>query len=576
MNHLGVTTDPLTDDQRKRLPVDSSAPPTRTTAEAVELARLIAPFAQAAAPDGPTTDHDAAPDPELAGEDLFALVSFAMLLAPPVPEPLTPLTRRGAAVFDTLGCDGCHTPRVRSPYGPLPLYSDLLLHAMGPELADGLVMKEAQGDEFRTQPLWGVGVGGPYLHDGRAATLAEAIMLHGGEAAPHAARFRAAPEADRLALVAFLEGLGGRDQASPGLIAPDAPPPLAGELGGPRLGLAEHERERFDEGRAIFDRELGRARGVGAPRFNGDSCRACHFEPVVGGAGPRDVSVIRHGIITADGRFVPPAVGTILHRQTNLPGNANRPQPEANVFELRQTPHLFGAGLVDRIPDEAILAHADPDDTRTPDGISGRPSWTDGGRLGRFGWKAQVPSLDEFTRDAVSAELGMTLPFVAGLTFGRIEDNDGVPDPELTLDEAALLTDFMRLLAPPPRRPAADPEAAAAGEPLFTSTGCAACHVPSLPGEGGAPVPLYSDLLLHAILPPGARGIEDASAHMNELRTPPLWGLSQTPPYLHDGAADSIDEAIRAHDGEGRPARDRFVALPAADQARLLVFLETL
>jgi CxxC motif-containing protein (DUF1111 family) len=284
---------------------------------------------------------------------------------------------------------------------------------------------------------------------------------------------------------------------------------------------------------------------------------------------------MRHGILNGLGQFIPPAVGTILHRGTTVAGSVNAPQENANVFELRQTPHLFGLGLIESISDATILANEDPDDSKHPDGITGRASWTDGARLGRFGWKAQVPTLSEFVRDAAGAELGMTLPPDPGHTFGVLQDNDEVPDPELSLAQAELLTRYLQRLAPPPRQPQLDPVAAARGEQLFASVGCALCHIPSLAGADG-PVPLYSDLLLHEVLAPMAPGIEDASANMREFRTAPLWGLSRTAPYLHDGRADTLDEALRLHDGEAGASRDQYLALSAADRQALLAFLETL
>ena len=131
-------------------------------------------------------------------QDLFDLVSFAMLTAAPRPERLDDQRRRGLAAFDAVGCGGCHAPRLEGPRGPLPVYSDLLLHDMGPELADGIVMSEATGSEFRTQPLWGLAAVGPYLHDGRADTIEGAIRLHGGEAADSARRFAALSEDERV------------------------------------------------------------------------------------------------------------------------------------------------------------------------------------------------------------------------------------------------------------------------------------------------------------------------------------------------------------------------------------------
>lgn len=572
-NHLGITSDPLSDAQRAELPVDSSA--TAAQGARLWLVRALEGHAQAAAPDGPLTDDDEAPDPELSTEELFDLVSFAMLLGAPELEPLTDHTERGRDAFDAVGCAACHTPRLEGPRGPLPVYSDLLLHDMGPKLADGLVAKDATGSEFRTQPLWGLRPVGPYLHDGRASTVHDAIRAHGGEGERARRNYERLQPEDQEALVAFLHSLGGAAQYSPGLLPPDTPLAPVGTYGGPARALSDDERDRFVAGRALFDREFGFSEGAGGPRLNGDSCRACHFEPVLGGAGPRGVNVTRHGILDADGAFTPPAVGTILHRSTAVPHSANRAQPEANVFEHRQTPHLFGLGLIEGIDEAEILARADADDTSPPDGISGRPSFTDGARLGRFGWKAQVPTIDEFVRDAFAAELGMTLPYEEGQTFGRLQDNDAVPDPELDLEQAHLLGDYLRLLGPPPRAAAVDPGAEAAGALLFETVGCALCHVPELAGADG-PVPLYSDLLLHEILAPGAPGIEDASAATTEFRTAPLWGLATTAPYLHSGEADTIEEAIELHDGEGSGARDAFEALTPADRDALLAFLATL
>jgi len=565
-NHLGVSTDPLTDTQKAALPVPSALVTAATTPAGGAIPDWAHGLAQVAAPDGPLTDDDGVPDPELSTDDLFDLVSWAMLLAAPELEELTDQGKRGRDRFDEAGCGDCHTPRLRGPRGPLPVYSDLLLHDMGPELDDGHPFGEATSSEFRTMPLWGLAAAGPYLHDGRATTIGEAILLHGGEAEASRARFTSFDGAQRDDLVEFLLSLGGRSQATGGLLVPDQPLAPVGSYGGPREGLSDASLARFAEGRALFDFEFGLSDGVGGPRFNGDSCRACHFEPVLGGAGPRGVNVMRHGILNDDGAFVPPAVGSILHRVTALPGHLNRPQADVTHFEARQTPHLFGLGLIEDLDEAVILAGADPEDA-DGDGISGRVSYVDGGRVGRFGWKAQVPSVAEFVRDAVTAELGMTLPLQEGLTFGRVQDNDGIADPELSVADAELLTFYLQALGPPPRQ-AGD---TSAGEAVFEQLGCADCHTPSLGG-----VPLYSDLLLHSILPPGAPGIEDAGAAMDELRSPPLWGLATSAPYLHDGRADTVEQAIAGHFGEGEASKAAYQSLDDEARAALRAFLESL
>ncbi len=325
-NHLGVTTTPLTDEQRSQLPVDSSTQAIQKAVMkvAVRPEDKLGPHEQAAAPDSPTTDADAAGDPELTQDDLFDLVSFSMLLAAPQFDEPTEQTLHGNELFHDVNCSACHTPRLEGPRGPIPAYSDLLLHDMGPELADGIVMKDASGSEFRTQPLWGIAGSAAYLHDGRARTLEDAILAHGGEAEQSRDAFDALSRADKDDLIAFLESLGGRSQATPGLLPPDAPLPAVGEYGGPFRELTADETTRFIAGRALFDREFSESEGTGAmtgldgkPRFNGDSCRACHFDPVIGGTGPISLNVMRHGVIDDAGTFsAPPTTpNTILHKQ---------------------------------------------------------------------------------------------------------------------------------------------------------------------------------------------------------------------------------------------------------------------
>ena len=246
----------------------------------------------------------------------------------------------------------------------------------------------------------------------------------------------------------------------------------------------------------------------------------------------------------------------------------------ANFFEMRQTPHVFGAGLIDAISEATITANADPADGDA-DGISGRAHGLADGRVGRFGWKADVPSVAEFVRDAMAAEIGLTLPAQPGLSFGITTDLDGVADPELPLKDVEDITFFMSTLAGPPQQTPADPALVAQGGAVFSTIGCAKCHIPSLPSSLGD-VPLFSDLLLHDILPAGSPGIESGSATQTEFRTAPLWGLSRTPPYFHDGSADSVDLAIRKHDGEALTVRQTYEALSDADRTALLAFLDTL
>jgi CxxC motif-containing protein (DUF1111 family) len=565
-NHLGVTSDPLSEAQKAALPVPSAA------LQESAGAGLGFGFRQAAAPEEPLTDDDDVPDPELSPDELFDLVSFAMLLAAPEPEDLSDneLGLRGRELFTTIGCAACHVPALEGPRGLIPLYSDLLLHDMGDELGDGIAQGLATSNEFRTQPLWGVVAVGPYLHDGRADTLDEAIRWHGGEGSRARDEYEGLTADDRGAVLEFLASLGGRDQLTDGLLPLDAPIPGAGEPGSPlpEILASPELLAEFAAGRALFDRNIELDAGLG-PLFNGDGCRACHFEPVIGGSSPVDLDVMRHGTIDEFGQFFAPSYGTILHKLA-IPGVARREHTsEHNVFETRQTPALFGLGLIDAIDDDDILALADPDDL-DGDGIRGVAHILPDGRLGRFGWKAQVPSVREFSRDALSAEVGLTVPVEPGFSFGDLVDDDGVPDPEVDSAHIDTLTFYMAGLAP--IEPAADvPE----GLAVFEDIGCDRCHTVELPSSLG-PVRAYSDFLLHVVASDDALGIVDGAAEMLMFRTPPLWGLRFGAPYMHDGSAPTVEAAILAHAGEADAIRLAYESLDAAGREALLRFLESL
>lgn len=457
-------------------------------------------------------DDDAVADPELPASDVLDLLAFTAYLAAPQPMPATATTRAGEALFLEVGCGGCHVPTLNGPRGPLPAYTDLLLHDLGPLMADGVAVGEATGSEFRTAPLWGLVGAGPYLHDGRADTLDEAVLWHGGEAEASVRRYRALAMSQRTTLLAFLESRGGLQKEPP----------------------------------SAFERTFDLRSGMG-PRFNADSCGACHFQPVMGGAGTADVDVLRQGILSSTGEFRPPPSGsTMLHRHS-VDGVRNLPSPETNLIERRQTPSLLGIRLIESIPDAAIAQHADPDD-RDGDGIRGRVRVLRDGRIGRFGWKANLATVEDFAVDALENELGL----------GQ----------EMAGEQVKLeLIRFMNEL-PAPKAGPETPQ-------VFRTLGCASCHVPALPGGGGELVPLFSDLLLHEVAGPQARLVVDEVAG-RAFRTPPLWGVSTTPPYWHDGRAETLEAAIEAHDGEAARSRDAFRAAASSKRAALLAFLRSL
>ena len=527
--------------------------------------------AQVSAPGQPTSDSDGVADPELSDDDQLALLVFSTWLAPPEPvaaDQRTAQQQTGAELFADLACDACHTPALQSTLGLLPAYSDLLLHDMGEARGDGLGVGLATGTEFRTQPLWGATLHEPFLHDGAADTLAQAILMHGGEGQPSADGFEALGSADQEALIAFLESLGG--SASEYHFTDVEPPPAEGEPGGPVAGLDDDEHALWAWGRQVFDRNDTVDNGLGA-HFNADACRACHQDPVLGGAGGIDTSVLRFGAWSEDGESYDDLGMAALPRVV-LPGEDPVRLPDATTdVELRQPPTVLGLGLVDGIADEAILALEDPDDL-DGDGVSGRARILSDGRLGKYGWKAQIPTVLDFVADAGLNEIGVTIdPELSDFTVA--DDGDEILDPEMPTDEVEAVAFFLLHTSPPARKEAADAAQAEAGEALFEDVGCAECHTPSLDG-----VALYSDLLLHDVVPAGTPLVDqEAGLLPSEFRTPPLWGLSDTRPYLHNGRAETPEEAILlGHDGEAAGSRLSYEALSDGDQAALRAFLDTL
>jgi CxxC motif-containing protein (DUF1111 family) len=327
-------------------------------------------------------------------------------------------------------------------------------------------------------------------------------------------------------------------------------------------------------GEELFRTEFTPKQGLG-PLFNQRACSVCHAMPEPGGVGRNGLETeLRVGRLTdagfdpMEGRGGPVApahsiseLGVACDRTPVIPAGAN-------VTSVRNTPSLFGSGLIDAIPDEVIRAGAVARD----DGVSGRPNLVRGPdgreRVGRFGWKAQTATLDLFVAQALRDELGLTSQRApAGSVPAGTSRCGESGSPEVAEDDVAALTDFVATL--PARRPRrSDP----AGGVVFKKTGCASCHTPSL-RAGAREVPLYSDLLLHDM----GRALDDrvvqGSAGGPDWRTAPLWGLADRTRYLHDGRADSLEAAILAHGGEAEKARQRFRSLSPAQRRRLLAFL---
>jgi CxxC motif-containing protein (DUF1111 family) len=374
--------------------------------------------------------------------------------------------------------------------------------------------------------------------------------------------------------------------------------PAGVPVGGPFARITPADFERFRVGLDDFLEVETAEEGLG-PAFNGTSCAACHNVPAIGGMGL--IAEVRAGIREPDGRFRPilnadGSDGDTLFHLFSTPSHACQPSlpPEVNVIARRIPIPLFGAGLVEAIPDDVIEALADPDD-RDRDGVSGRAALvrdlvTGARRIGRFGWKAQHATLKAFSADAYRNEMGITnevLPFELAVGISaeqmrlcdRIPDPEDVPDPRTGLSALDNFEAFMKFLAPPPR--AGMSVEVREGERVFGDIGCATCHVPALrTGPSPTPlfdrqiVPLFSDLLLHDV--GTGDGIGQEAARPNEIRTPALWGLRFRRVLLHDGSAVTPDEAIERHGQEAAPSREEFRRLEDARRRALRAFLASL
>jgi CxxC motif-containing protein (DUF1111 family) len=389
----------------------------------------------------------------------------------------------------------------------------------------------------------------------------------------------------------------GRIQDEPGDGETETPPVLKGSasalgpapaLGDPLPGLTPAQLSRFAAGRDDFEEEEDVADGLG-PVFNGTSCGGCHSAPAVGGGST--ITETRFGRVTA-GVFDPltnlggsllqsQGIGTVTANGQTCTFNGEVVPPSTIVAGRLTTP-LFGLGLVDAVPDSTFLALADRQSRDTP-GTAGRASVvtnvvTGQPAVGKFGWKAQVPTLFQFSGDAYLNEMGITSPFFRDENCPQgncaLLACDPVPDVEDDGEDVQAFADFMTFLAPP--RAAT---ASAAGEQAFQRLGCTSCHTPQLTTGPNSVAALdrkklfpYSDFLLHDMGSLGD-GIVQGSASATQMRTAPLWGARARSRFLHDGRATTINDAILAHEGQGAAARTAFQALPQAQRTQLLEFV---
>ncbi len=218
-----------------------------------------------------------------------------------------------------------------------------------------------------------------------------------------------------------------------------------------------------------------------------------------------------------------------------------------------------------------------------PADVKGRVGRTKEGRIGRFGWKAQLPSLHEFVRGACANELGLEVPGHSQAA-SPLTPSDRAKGLDLTEADCDALVSYVRALPAPVVVDPAGPfgtEDMRAGRRLFTELECTLCHMPTLGDVRG----IYSDLLLHdmgqSLSDSGSTyGIDGPdtpeSPRPREWRTPPLWGYRDSGPYMHDGRAQSLDEAVALHEGQGTASTQRFFSLSGRERAQVESFLKSL
>ena len=395
--------------------------------------------------------------------------------------------------------------------------------------------------------------------------------------------------------------------------------------GGPLAGISEGELKLWVDGLADFLHAETVADGLG-PRFNGLSCAECHKQGGVGGTAPAvnpqvaaasalGATNVLPSFITLDGpvreaRFKSDggvhALFTIAGR-TDAPGCAIEQDDFAahlargNVSFRIPTP-VFGAGLMEAISEATVLANqASLGPLKRAFGITGKPNRNgNDGRLTVFGWKAQNASLLMFAGEAYNVEMGITNELfpqerdqTSSCQFASVP-NDITEGEEGVHGGVTLFAAFMRFHAPP--KPSLDTPGGAQsilkGRTVFNQAGCALCHTPQLitgaatsPALANQPVPLFSDLLLHAMGPKLADGIAQGAAGGDEFRTAPLWGLGQRLFFLHDGRCRDLPCAIAAHASSGNrqygPSEanaviSRYNGMSEGDKQDLLNFLRSL
>ncbi|MBL7930268.1 MAG: c-type cytochrome [Bacteroidia bacterium] len=365
-------------------------------------------------------------------------------------------------------------------------------------------------------------------------------------------------------------------------------------LDGPIEGLSAEERALFLKGDVAFNNDVfSAATGLG-PVFVSTSCGSCHAGD---GRGHPFTSLTRFGQTDSTGnQFL--ALGGPQLQNRALPGYKPETLPAGASSSKILPPPNTGLGLIDAIDDADILALADPYDLNG-DGISGIPNWIhapayceyrnhvveqNGKYMGRFGRKGAAYDLLQQTANAYNQDMGINSSFEPIDTYSKKEI-----DPEISNATIHAVVFYLRTLKAPVQRDQQKTEVQS-GKKVFSDIGCASCHHPEFK-TGNSPIAAlsnkvfypYTDLLLHDMGKDLDDGYTEGSAKTFEWKTPALWGLglsknSQGGQYylMHDGRANSIEEAINLHGGEAAGVRTKYRALSENDKNNLITFLESL
>jgi CxxC motif-containing protein (DUF1111 family) len=432
----------------------------------------------------------------------------------------------------------------------------------------------------------------------------------------------------------------------------------AAGAGGPLQGLTADETTFFLDGQARFAEievvNNGSNNGLG-PRFNSNQCFSCHSQPSMGGTSPAknplpDVAALA-GAKNVVPWFIVPN-GPIREARFKKSGNADgevhdlfvitgrSDAPGCNIAQFDFLPAgnpltgqggnqniifriptpVFGAGLIEAIPDSAILANQQANaSAKSQLGIHGHANAhlsgnvnlsANDGTITRFGWKAQNKSLLMFSGEAYNVEMGISNQLFPqerddtpsclftptpndnlNFTTTPSTTSSGISNPAVISDIEAF-ANFMRMLAPP--TPVPPTPSSEKGRETFARIGCVHCHTPSFTtgkmiASGSATSPsaalsnqtanLYSDLLVHHMGKGLADGITQGGAGPDEFRTGPLWGVGQRVFFLHDGRTSNLVDAIRAHKSHGSEANkviEHFNRLTVQKQQEIIDFLRSL